>query len=73
MQFLGKSLPLATGIMPTAAAITGTALGARRGGVRGGLKAGAASTAGGMLLGNIIEGERRRRNKAENERDTIEQ
>ena len=73
VQFLGKSLPLATGIMPTAAAITGTALGARRGGVRGGLKAGAASTAGAMLLGNIIEGERRRRNKAENERDTIEQ
>ena len=46
---------------------------AKRGGVRGGLKAGAASTAGAMLLGNIIEGERRRRNKAENERDTIEQ
>ena len=73
IQFLGKSLPLATGIMPTAAAIAGTAYGARRGGVRGGLKAGAASTAGAMLLGNIIEGERRRRNKAENERDTIEQ
>ena len=41
--------------------------------VRGGLIGGAASTAGAMLLGNIIEGERRRRNKAENERDTIEQ
>ena len=73
VQFLGKSLPVATGIMPAAAAMVGTAYGARRGGIRGGLIGGAASTAGGMLLGNIIEGERRRRNKAENERDTIEQ
>ena len=73
VQFLGKSLPVATGIVPTAAAMVGTAYGARRGGIRGGLIGGAASTAGGMLLGNIIEGERRRRNKAENERDTIEQ
>ena len=73
VQFLGKSLPVATGVMPAAAAMLGTAYGARRGGIRGGLIGGAASTAGGMLLGNIIEGERRRRNKAENERDTIEQ
>ena len=34
VQFLGRSLPIATGILPTAAAIAGTALGARRGRAR---------------------------------------
>ena len=71
VQFLGRSLPVATAILPTATAIAGTAYGARRGGVRGGLLGGLGSTAGGMLLGNAIEGERRRRNKEENERDQI--
>jgi hypothetical protein len=66
VQFLGRSLPIATGIMPTAAAIAGTAYGARRGGVRGGLTTGLLSTGAAMLTGSIIENERRKRNAAEN-------
>ena len=79
VQFLGRSLPLITGIMPTAAAIAGTAYGARVGdrmkdaqgrqmhrGVRGGLIGGGVSLAASTILGNIIEGERRRRNAEEN-------
>ena len=72
VQFLGRSLPVHTGIMPTAAAIVGTALGARIGdakgrrGIRGGMIGGTASALGSMAIGNIIEGERRRRNAEEN-------
>jgi len=66
VQFMGRSLPIATGILPTAAAIGGTTYGARRGGVRGGMIGGTASTAAAMLVGNIIENERRKRNAAEN-------
>ena len=79
VQFLGRSLPLATGIMPTALAIAGTAAGARIGdqmkdqqgrqmhrGVRGGLIGGGVSLAASTILGNVIEGERRRRNAEEN-------
>lgn len=74
IQFLGRSLPLATGILPTAAAIGGTALGARRGGVRGGLTAGLGATAVSMVAGNVIENERRKRNEASNQAyyDTLE-
>ena len=68
VQFLGRSLPLHTGIMPAAAAIAGTTYGARIGGTRGGMIGGALSTAGSMLTGNLIEQERRRRNQEENER-----
>ena len=79
VQFLGRSLPLHTGIMPTAAAILGTAYGAKMGdnfkgkdgktyrrGIRGGMIGGSAAGLGAMTLGNIIEGERRRRNAEEN-------
>ena len=66
VQFMGRSLPIATGIFPTASAIAGTAYGARRGGVKGGLIGGTASTAASMLIGSIIENERRKRNAAEN-------
>lgn len=72
VQFLGRSLPVNTGLMPTAAALAGTTIGARRGGIKGGLIGGLASTAGGMLVGNLLEGERRRRNAAENEQDQID-
>ncbi len=69
LQFLGRSLPLATAILPTAGAIAGTTYGARRGGVRGGLIGGLSSLAASSIAGNVIEQERRKRNKAENERD----
>lgn len=68
VQFLGRSLPLHTGVMPAAAAIAGTTYGARLGGTRGGLIGGALSTGVSMLTGNLIEKERRRRNQEENER-----
>ena len=79
VQFLGRSLPLATGILPTAAAIAGTAYGAKIGhsqkvpgnpnqgrGVRGGLIGGLGSLALSSVAGNVIENERRRRNAEEN-------
>ena len=73
VQFMGRSLPVTTGLLPTAAAIAGTTIGARRGGVRGGLKYGLGSTVGGILGGNLLEQERRRRNAAENELDRIDE
>ena len=73
IQFLGKSLPIATTVMPTAAAILGTAYGARGryGGPGRGLAAGLGSALGAMGIGNAIEEERRRRNALENQIDTI--
>jgi len=70
IQFLGKSLPIATAVMPTAAAILGTAYGAR-GGPRRGLAVGLGSALGAMGIGNAIEEERRRRNALDNQIDTI--
>lgn len=67
VQFLGRSLPLSTGIVPTAAAIGGTALGARKGGIRGGLVGGLGSTGVSMIAGNLLEAERRKRNEASNQ------
>ena len=76
LQFLGRSLPVNTGLLPTAAALAGTTYGANRGqasgrSIRGGLIGGVASTAGGMLVGNLLEQQRRRRNAEENQIDTI--
>ena len=72
IQFLGRSLPLATAILPTVGAIAGTTYGAKRGGVRGGLIGGMSALAASSIAGNVIEQERRKRNKAENERDQID-
>ena len=73
VQFLGRSLPLHTAIMPAATAIAGTALGARtRRPIKGGFLGGMAGALGGMAAGNLLEQERRRRNRAENERDKME-
>ena len=69
VQFLGRSLPVNTALIPTAAAIGGTAYGARKYGPAKGLAVGLGATAAGMLGGNMIEQERRRRNQAENDRD----
>ena len=73
VQFLGRSLPLATGILPTAAAIAGTALGVRRARpIKQGFLGGMAGAVGGMAAGMGIEEERRRRNALENQIDTID-
>ena len=74
VQFLGRSLPIATGILPAATAIAGTALGVRgRRPIKQGLLGGLAGAAGGMATGMGIEEERRRRNALENQIDTIDQ
>ena len=74
VQFLGRSLPVTTGIIPYASAVAGSALGVRSARpIRGGLRGGLGGLAAGQVMGNLIEGERRRRNKEENERDTMGQ
>jgi hypothetical protein len=83
IQFLGRSLPLNTAIMPFASAVAGATLGVRRrkpyreGGAKAGtpdpasvtrgIIGGSAGALGGMAVGNLLEGERRRRNQSENE------
>jgi hypothetical protein len=83
LQFLGRSLPVNTAIVPFASAVAGAALGVRRrkpyrkGGakegtpdpdaVTRGIIGGTLGTAAGMTAGNLLEGERRRRNEAANQ------
>ena len=65
VQFLGRSLPVATTILPTVTAIAGTASGVRtKTPIRQGLMRGFGGYAVGAVLGNIIENERRNRNAA---------
>jgi hypothetical protein len=64
VQFLGRSLPVATTIMPTASAIAGTALGVRTGRpIRDGIIGGLAGFTAGRVSGELIERERRNRNE----------
>ena len=77
VQFLGRSLPVNTALLPAATAMAGTTLGARgfrgrKGGTTQGLIGGMAGALTGMATGNLLEQERRRRNQAENERDKME-
>ena len=83
LQFLGRSLPLTTAAVPFASAVLGGALGVRRrkpyrkGGVnygtpdpeavKRGMTGGTAGAVGGIVLGNLLEDERRRRNEASNQ------
>ncbi len=78
IQFLGRSLPLNTGIVPFASAVAGGMLGVRRRkgynsarpdpeAVKRGFIGASLGTAAGMTVGNLLEAERRRRNQAENE------
>ena len=75
VQFLGRSLPVTTGIVPYASALAGGVAGARIGAPAGkaasrGLAGGMTGLVAGQVVGNIIEGERRRRNAQENLADT---
>mgnify|MGYP003309241940 FL=1 len=72
VQFLGRGLPVTTGIVPYTAALAGGLAGAKYGAgskraALGGLLGGMAGLATGQVGGNIIEGERRRRNSLENQ------
>eukprot|EP00919_Chromeraceae_sp_WS-2016_P063383 GHVR01149815.1.p1 GENE.GHVR01149815.1~~GHVR01149815.1.p1 ORF type:complete len:380 (-),score=71.56 GHVR01149815.1:394-1533(-) len=80
LQFLGRSLPVTTGLIPFAGAVAGGALGVSNLGpttgpldsnkpIRRGFGGGLAGLAVGQIAGNIIENERRRRNTVENELD----
>ena len=74
VQFLGRSLPATTGFVPFLGSVAGAAAGVRYGGskpIRRGLYGGFGGLAAGNVLGNLLEGERRRRNAAENELDTL--
>ena len=72
VQFLGRGLPVTTGIVPYTAALAGGLAGAKYGArskqaAIGGLLGGLTGLAAGQIGGNIIEGERRRRNSLENQ------
>lgn len=72
VQFLGRSLPVTTGVVPYLSALAGGVVGARAGvksnrAAMGGLAGGTAGLVAGQVVGNIIEQERRRRNASENE------
>lgn len=72
IQFLGRSLPVTTGVIPYATALAGGVAGAKMGSRSGkaasrGLMGGMAGLIGGQIGGNIIEQERRRRNSVENQ------
>ena len=71
VQFMGRSLPATTGLLPYAFALGGGAAGLHYGGkdarIKGGMLGGLGGLALGQLAGSIIENERRRRNAAENQ------
>lgn len=75
VQFLGRSLPLTTGVVPYLGALAGGAAGVMtKRPIRGGFLGGLGGLAAGTLTGNAIEQERRRRNLEENLEDgTIKQ
>jgi hypothetical protein len=68
LMMLGRGLPVTTGVIPYATSVAGTAAGVGMNRpIRGGLVGGLAGLAVGQVAGNLIEGERRRRNQAQNE------
>ena len=71
VQFLGKSLPVTTGIVPYIGALAGGALGVRskNNTIGRGFMGGLGGLAAGQVVGNVLEQERRRRNAEENEKE----
>lgn len=68
LQFLGRSLPVTTGIIPYLSAMAGGVAGVRtKRPIIGGFTGGMAGLAAGQIAGNLIEQERRRRNTVENQ------
>ena len=73
VQFLGRSLPATTALVPFASALAGGIAGVRTGRpIKGGLIGGLGGLAAGQVAGNLIEGERRKRNALENERESMQ-
>lgn len=67
LQFLGRSLPVTTGVVPYVGALAGGVAGVRSSRpIRGGFVGGMAGLVAGQVAGNLMEQERRRRNTAEN-------
>lgn len=71
IQFLGRSLPVTTGFIPYAGAVSGGAMGLRskKDVIKNGLLGSVGGLVGGQVTGHLLEQERRRRNKKENERE----
>lgn len=68
LQFLGRSLPVTTGITPYVGALVGGAIGVRgKRPIVGGFGGGMAGLAAGQVVGSLWENERRRRNTVENQ------
>ena len=68
LQFLGRSLPVTTGIVPYLGALAGGVAGVRsKRPIRGGFVGGVTGLAAGQIAGNLLEEERRRRNTVENQ------
>lgn len=68
LQFLGRSLPVTTGIVPYASALLGGVAGVRtKRPIVGGFVGGMAGLAAGQVVGSVLENERRRRNTVENQ------
>lgn len=72
LQFLGRSLPVTTGVVPYLSALAGGLAGAKYGqrterAAVGALLGGMGGLTAGTVGGNIIEQERRRRNSVENQ------
>ncbi len=68
LQFLGRSLPVTTGIIPYIGALAGGVPGVRsKAPIRGGFGGGLAGLAAGQVIGSLLENERRRRNTVENQ------
>jgi len=67
VQFMGRSLPVTTTILPAAASIAGMAAGAgTQRSYRNALMGSVGGAIGGSIVGNLLEAERRRRNAEEN-------
>lgn len=68
LQFLGRSLPVTTALIPIAATIAGTTIGASRGShpIRNAFAGGMTALAGSTVLGLALENERRNRNMRDN-------
>ena len=70
VQFMGRCLPVTTGVLPFVTSLAGSASGVTTNTpIRSAATRGLAGLVAGQVLGNVIEGERRRRNEAENIRD----